>query len=159
MLKFDNRGYLTPYKAISSTVKEMKEYFVDNIRSETRKKIFEKYVVYSNELKSALGGIPLKQWVNGSFVTKEKNPQDIDLVTFIDSVLVKKHGRKLDLFKSGASWKHYGVDAYIVEAHPNSSEKHELMEYDMRDWQNVFSNNRRDKYGLRTRKGFLEIIY
>jgi hypothetical protein len=158
MLHFDNRGYLTPYKVIPSTVKEMREYFVENIRSETRKEIFEKYLRYSDDLKDVLGGIPLKQWVNGSFVTMKRSPKDIDLVTFIDHYAVNKIGNKIDNFRSIGSRKTYGVDAYVMEIYPNESSFHRLMKYDLLEWENLFINNR-PVDGLYAKKGFLEIIY
>ncbi|MGP8215475.1 MAG: DUF6932 family protein [Bacteroidia bacterium] len=158
MLQFDSRGYLTPYKAIPSSIEEMRKYFVEEIESNIRRKIFERYIKYSDDLKHLAGDAQLKQWVNGSFVTKVKNPNDIDLITFIDHTIINKLGNKLNIFRPGGSWKHYGVDAYIIEVYPKNSAKHKLTEYDTLDWLHLFVNNRREN-SLRTKKGFLEIIY
>ena len=46
MLKFDERGNLKPYGIVQSSLEEMKDYFVNNIESETRKANFEKYLQY-----------------------------------------------------------------------------------------------------------------
>lgn len=128
-------------------------------RTESRKEIFEKYILYSEDLKKLLGGMPLKQWVNGSFVTKERNPKDIDLVTFVDHHIIKKQGSRINIFRAQGSWENYGVDAYIVESFPMKSKKHKITEFDSRDWLNLFTNNRPDNYGRQNKKGFLEIIY
>ncbi len=116
MLIFDSKGYLTPYNAIPSTLDEMRKYFVEDIPTKSRKEIFEKYIAYSEDLKKYLGNIPLKQWINGSFVTMERNPKDVDLVTFVNHSIIKKHGGGINIFRSHGSWENYGVDAYIVES-------------------------------------------
>jgi len=103
MLNFDSRGNLKPYRSIPSFVEEMKNYFVDGIKSETRKNNFEKYIQYAKDLKKHSGGFDLKQWVDGSFVTRKTNPKDIDIVTFLDEQQIKELGlRILDFKREGA---------------------------------------------------------
>ena len=84
MIDFDKRGLLAPNTIIPISLSDFKIHFVDLIPSETRLLNFEKYIRYSDDLKSLLGLETLKQWINGSFATSSKNPKDIDLVTFID---------------------------------------------------------------------------
>ena len=89
MLSFDHRGNLTPYELIQANVNEFKHFFVDRIQSRTRLDNFNKYIKYSEDLKSLLEGKTLKQWINGSFVTKKTNPKDIDVVTFLEHDIIK----------------------------------------------------------------------
>ncbi len=159
MLSFDSKGYLKPIGLVPSTVKEMREALVDSIDSEVRREHFQKYLKYSADLKKLLGGKPLTQWINGSFVTRKLNPKDIDFVTFIDHAQIKKLGHKLDSFRAGGSWENYGVDAYIIEVYPINSKHFKFTEYDLIEWREQFTVTRRNRKGEKFTKGFLEIIY
>jgi hypothetical protein len=159
MLTFDSRGHLKPYGIIPATVAELKVQLVDEFTSTTRKDNFDKYVKYSDDLKSILKSGKLKQWVNGSFVTKKTNPKDIDLVTFVNHALLKQHGNSLDKFKADGSWTNYGVDAYIVEVHPVDSKQNIFTAYDTQEWLDLFMHSRLNRKGIKHPKGFLEIFY
>lgn len=159
MLQFDSKGNLKPYQPIRCTLNEFKKHFVAGIDSDTRKVNFEKYILYSDDLKALLGGVEMRQWVNGSFVTKKKNPGDIDLITFLDSAGIKKLGNKLVDFRASGSWTAYGVDAYLLENHPEGSKNFRFTEADMAYWQNLFSKTRTNRRGNKYPKGFLEIMY
>ena len=83
MLKFKAKGFLVPDINIQSDIAELEETFVLSM-SDTRAKLFEKYILYTRALKTLCNNSELIQWVDGSFVTKIPEPGDIDLVTFID---------------------------------------------------------------------------
>jgi hypothetical protein len=83
-LEFSNKGFLIPSSNITVSLEDFRTTFVNNFQlSKTREKLFENYIIYSNELKQTLNLKELKQWINGSFVTKAVNPKDVDLVTFV----------------------------------------------------------------------------
>lgn len=84
MIAFDKKANLKPYEPIKISVADMKAHSVSEFNSSTRKNNFDKYIRYSDDLKKLLNGQPIRQWVNGSFVTKKINPKDIDLITFVD---------------------------------------------------------------------------
>ena len=159
MLNFDVRGNLTPYQAIPSKIKEFKKYLVDEIDSDSRADNYKKYIKYSNDLKALLGKAEMKQWVNGSFVTKKRNPKDIDLITFIDSATIQKLGDKLGEFIGTRSNESYGVDAYIIEVYPPNSKNAFRTEFDTVEWLYLFSHTKKNRRGQVFEKGFLEIIY
>lgn len=158
-LEFDAKGLLKPYLPIPCELSDLKTYFVDGIPSVTRKTNYDNYIRYSNDLKTLLGNTNLTQWINGSFVTKKTNPKDIDLITFIDHGTVKKLGMKLDPFRPQSSWLFYGVDAYIVEVHPENSKSHVYTLGDIAYWLDLFSQTRPNRIGKKNQKGFLEINY
>ena len=159
MISFDKKGNLKPFGAIQISVDEFEDYFVRDFISSTRAANFEKYVRYSRDLKKITGGKPLKQWINGSFVTKKTNPKDIDLVTFLDHGHFVKLGTKLNIFKPRLSWEHYGVDAYLVEVFPASSKHAKYTAHDKAEWLDLFTTSRPNRQGERFGKGFLEIFY
>jgi len=159
MLQFDIKGHLKPSGLISSDVNETRRYFVENIPSNTRMDNFQKYLKYSDDLKVLLNGQKLRQWINGSFITRKRDPKDIDLVTFIEHQTIKKLGRKLDNFRPELCWSVYGVDAYIIEEYPDGSELYKFTDFDMKEWSFSFSQTRRNRKGVKSLKGFLEIYY
>ena len=159
MITFDNNGLLTPDRAISCTLDELRIHFVDNIPSKTRLGIFNNYVEYSNNLKKLLGVKELKQWINGSFVTSIQNPKDIDFVTFIDSDIANTHRVDLEKFISNNSLLNIGIDPYIIEVYKKDDPLHVRYESDKAYWTNKFDKTRRDRTGIKNPKGFLEHIY
>jgi hypothetical protein len=159
MLHFDSKGNLKPYQQIHSNIQDLKTYFVDNIASNTRLDIYNKYIRYSNDLKNLIGK-ELMQWVNGSFVTQKTNPKDIDLITFLDHKDIKKLGSKLDTFKPSECWNIYGVDAYILEVYAPNHDCANFTDCDVAYWLNLFGQTRPNRRtGIKNKKGFLEIIY
>ena len=120
MIRFDSKGLLTPKTNILTSLTEMKQHFVDGISSDTRLENFGKYVRYSDELKKMLNVVSLKQWINGSFVTKINNPSDIDLVTFIDFDMRLKLQIELQNFEAKGANDIYVVDAYLLTVFPEN---------------------------------------
>jgi len=159
MLYFDARGNLKPYKPILSSVDEMIKYFVNDIESETRKTNFENYIRYSADLRKHTGGVSLKQWIDGSFVTLKANPKDIDIVTFLDQVQMKKLGALVNDFKMEGAHHLYGIDAYIVEVYEPNSKYYSYTIGNTAYWHNFLATTKKNRAGKEYRKGFLEIIY
>ena len=159
MLHFDEKGFLKPDKAILSDINEMVRYFVNGIDSETRKINFDKYIRYSTDLKKYSGGSDLKQWIDGSFVTLKVNPNDIDLVTFIDQVQMQRLGAHIGNFRGDYGRKLYGVDAYIVEVFEPESKFHSYSIGDAAYWLELFSTTVTNRFDKKSRKGFLEIMF
>jgi hypothetical protein len=160
MLSFNDKGLLTPDKNITCSVKELKQHFVDAIPSETRLLNFEKYIHYSNELKKLLKIENFIQWVNGSFVNLQTaNPKDIDLITFIDHGLAEKYKTELENFGARSANSIFGVDAYLLITYPEEHPAHAIYSSDRAYWASHFSRTRRDRYGKKNPKGYLEIIY
>lgn len=69
MLNFNSNGLLVPDINLESDLVELEAVFVKNIPTIRRKELFEKYILYSDSLKQ-LCVSNIKQWVDGSFVTK-----------------------------------------------------------------------------------------
>jgi hypothetical protein len=159
MLQFNRSGYLVPNNPIRSNISELEKTFVIQYSSVERSTLFEEYLRYSKDLKALCENTELRQWINGSFVTrKNPRPSDIDMITFIDTDIFQKLGDKLHPFAYPNSKENYpGVDAYIVESF---KEKNVLFKHDQAYWHQQFDTTRRNKRtGKKLPKGFLEIIY
>lgn len=149
---------LVPAKAFSISIDEFKFYFVENIPSETRYSIFERYLKYSAELKATLEVDAICQWINGSFVKTIPNPADIDFVTFVDFELRQKFQSNLTRFEALHANAYFGVDGYLVTTFPENHESRFLFDSDRAYWLHQFTRTRRNpKNGKRLEKGFLEV--
>lgn len=156
MLEFDRFGYLKPHGAISSDIMELEKYFVIEYSSVERSRLFVEYLRYCNDLKALCANKQLHQWINGSFIARNKpRPNDIDLVTFLETDIFQKLGHKLNPFIYPNSKENYpGVDAYVVEI------KSHITELDKAYWHHQFDTTKRNvKTGKKLPKGFLEIFY
>lgn len=98
MLEFNKRGFLIPDRNINTTIEGFEDTFAAGLSSH-RRDLFDKSLYYSTELKKTLEIEYLLQWINGLYVTKEDNPDDIDLVTFVDFQVIEKARKELDIFK------------------------------------------------------------
>jgi hypothetical protein len=119
-LRFTENGYLTPIDGIETDLATFKQAFVDNFPlSEKRQLLFHNYLEYLRLFSKKITP-HFEQWVNGSFVTKKENPNDIDFVTFIDAAIFERNEAKLEEFWS-FSLEDEGLDAYIVKMYPPDS--------------------------------------
>lgn len=161
MLTFNQAGYLEPDSPISATEEQFHEVFVVQYSSVERSMLYDSYQRYSSDLKALCSGILLRQWVDGSFVTKvELRPSDIDMVTFLDAALIEQLGVALEPFKYPNSKHHYpGIDGYLVSVYGSDSPHHFLSHSDELHWRSTFDKTRRNRNGIKLPKGFLEIMY
>ncbi len=152
-LAFNSKGLLVSDSYISISLVDFESTFVTDFpTSKTRQKIYENYIAYSDELKKLLNLSDIKQWVDGSYVTKVINPKDIDFVTFIDEKIFLKYQNDLDSFKN-KNWFDLNIDAYFVI----EKEGH-CFESDKLYWLHHFSKTRNNsRTGKRLKKGFVEI--
>ncbi len=158
MLKFNTKGLLIPNTNIVSDITELEEIFVNGIISYTRGDLFNKYISYSKALKELCNNEELIQWIDGSFATKKPNPNDIDLVTFVEFSVVDELGDRLADFKYPASKSTFGVDAYIIRVYPPAHKRYTPYQLDKAYWMDHFAKTRRNRIGNKLPKGFLEII-
>jgi hypothetical protein len=110
-LKFTEHGYLTLIDGIETDLSGFKQTFVDYFPlSEKRQFLFHNYLEYLRLFSRKITP-HFEQWINGSFVTKKENPNDIDFVTFIDARIFERNEAKLEEFWS-FSLEDEGLDAY-----------------------------------------------
>jgi hypothetical protein len=156
-LSFDTRNYLTPAGPTSSTLKEMYDVFVKGIPTPKRKELWDAFNEWLHQLKSLVRNAPLKLWVNGSFVTGKQEPNDVDVVVFLEEGLMAAHSIQLAAF-FGRSKSDFGVDCYHVVSCVASSPGHSNYQADTAYWTTLFSSTRPNRLGYRHSKGYLEII-
>jgi hypothetical protein len=142
-IRFDDRGNIYPYKLIALELMIFQEKFVISFDgSSTRQKIYENYLVYIIDFHKEIVDV-WQQWIDGSFITDKKDPNDIDLVNFIDSYAFSSKGAELIKFltKYGSKDK-YKVDGYCVPVYPSDDERYELTYRYMKYWEKWFGHDR-----------------
>ena len=152
MMIFDDQGYLIPYELIPSDLDTVKSVFVKSFSSSaTREKIFEAFVAYLTELKTILN-TPLEIWVNGSFATQKRDPNDIDFVIFVDKQVAAIHQETIYQFRQRRYVKKSLTDGYFVEVVPESHSDYVLYQSDRQDWHRAFV------FGRNERKGYVQLM-
>lgn len=145
-LQFDSKGYLTPYHIHSIDKETLQDIFVTNVG---RKEIYLCYLQVIESLINIVGG-GFYVWVNGSFISLKENPNDIDMVVFIDYSLCEKYEKELnDVRKMNVL-----IDLYRVKVYPQSHKYHFRTEFDKQEWEFLFSTDRK-----KNAKGFVQINY
>ena len=106
-------------------------------------------------------GTPLFQWIDGSFVTKKLNPNDIDVVSFFDYVdfFNKKELIESRLKKWGVQDFYPKVDAYAAIFFPQDHESHAFYRSDYAYWFNLFNRTSKNRAGQVYSKGFIQLKF
>ena len=156
MIEFNGRGYIIPYLNVPSTIEEFENVFVKAINSTQRVYLFDCYRQYLADLKQIIGEGHI-QWIDGGFTTRKPNPEDVDLVTFIDFKIVDQHTQALRGFIYPKSYDDYRMDAYIIKVYPA---KHRYIAQYLGDkayWFDQFDSTEPNRRGNFYPKGFLEV--
>ena len=158
MLEFNDAGLLVPPTIIDSTLSEFERYFSGDNPDNIRTVLYNQYIEYIIDLKRVCAKTELKQWIDGSFVTKKSKPFDIDLVTFIDEETLKLNAERLKNFVYPGSLTNYGLDGYFIVDYPESHKNYFMYKSDCAYWIELFGRTKSDKRHKSVPKGFLEII-
>lgn len=90
-------------------------------------------------------------WLDGSFITLKKDPQDIDILIFVRSEILLENERELTLLKNKYQPK---IDSYFIELFPKNHPKYFLFEMNRKEWLFTLSTSRSFK-----NKGIIEIEF
>lgn len=155
MIQFDSNGNLYPPQIIETDFETFKSTFVEGFEgSRTRIGIFEQYIEYLNDLRG-LFDAPFYQWIDGSFVTRKINPNDIDLVTFVDFEIYNQNEKTIDEYRRSRYAKDRVLDGYFVKTYPESHKRFNFLETDKLQWFHTFNRVKNTKLS----KGFLQINF
>lgn len=159
-MEFDDLGYLSPYSVIETDLETFEKIFISNFEySDTRKKLFQNYLSYIHDFKNQISE-NFYQWIDGSFVTSKLNPNDIDIVTFLDAGIYENNLLKLVYFQGGNLKMEQKLDCYFVKGYPVGHKNHKIItHFDSLEWFHLFSKSRVQKNGKRYSKGIIQINF
>ena len=144
ILDFDDNGYLVPYDIIEIDWTHLEEFFVFNSR---RANIVIEFKKLLSEI-SAIGVRRFEVWIDGSFASTKTNPNDMDLICFLDGADYQRHEANLAVLRQNFPL----LDVYFVKVYPNDDPNYFLTNFDKLDWQFFFSRDRQNR-----KKGILKI--
>lgn len=152
-MTFDSNGNLLPHGVTSKTLTECKSLLVDSFpTSTTRLTNWNNFLQYRADLIKLIGG-EIQQWVDGSFCTHKENPNDIDVVSFIDSDKFVNEIRFFDMnFSHGYPKTAYNIDGYIVPIFPEGDTRRHITVDRVNYWTKWFGHDRQENP-----KGIVEI--
>ena len=160
-IEFDSRGNLKPYGKINLTLEKLKQYFVSDFPASTsRERIFDSYQSFIESFRHEIT-TDFVQWINGSFVTRKSNPEDVDFVTLIDHQIYEQKRKAIEerFRREGARSIFQYVDAYVVKMYPIHHQRRWVSEYDLVYWRNWFSETKKNRAKKKFDKGFVEITF
>ncbi|PSL24629.1 DUF6932 family protein [Dyadobacter jiangsuensis] len=154
-MEFDINGNLTTYEIIYTDWATFKAEFVDAFpRSSTRQVIFQSFSVYMEKLVTIIG-TDFHQWIDGSFVTRKLNPNDIDFVTFANAKTFSRNEHALSNLREYSREQSLHLDGYFVKDYP-TDHKHFIRSYlDSKQWIHEFIRDSRKGQS----KGFVQLDY
>jgi len=157
---FDIRGNLKPYERIKLDVQDFKSTFLDSFDEDsTRHDLYDRHLDYIENFRDKVTG-NFTQWINGSFVTNKKNPNDIDFVSLVDfSVAIEREDIIRREFIRNDALKRYGLDAYLLIVYPEDHKLRNHTKLDILYWNDWFTKSRKDKRGKRYPKGYVELEF
>lgn len=137
-LQFNEYGYLLPYGPVESDVITLEKVFVEEfLNSTTRRFLFEQYREF-NKLICEMLPNGYTQWIDGSFVSRKLNPNDIDVVTFVDATLYDQFEKQFDVLRGWRNRQPKTVDGFFVRQYPENHRYRVRYDYDCIDWLNTF---------------------
>lgn len=154
-LTFDQYGFLTPYQPIPTDLPTFERVFVQEFpESANRRALFDRYLEYNARLSEFLPGYT--QWIGGSFVSRKVNPNDIDLLTFLDNELFERHEQPIAELKQWRLRRPKLIDGFFIRIYPNSHRLHSHSESDRVQW--LFDWSRTNMHPRRN-KGLIQLNF
>ena len=157
-----NENGLLPFGIYPIDLPLLEQRFVlDFPRSTTRRTIFEGYL----RILQAVNPLNLSgwQWLDGSFVTAKENPEDLDVVTFLqadelDALSAEDQTTVLEFLQGQARTKAlYHCETFLVIVRPFDDRLYQRYEKDRADKNYLFGKTNFDKTGVALPKGFVSI--
>lgn len=157
-MTYDFRGNLTPYDITELSFEEFTHHFVDKfLDSTTRKVILEQYQRYLSDICTLITE-DFVQWIDGSFVSRKINPNDIDVVTFFDFDVYERHKDVISKhFVGNKTLYNFKVDGYIFQKFPMNHPEYDYSIANQAYWKDFFGHTRPNRAGIKLPSGFIEI--
>ena len=157
-IQFNEHELITPKEIITLSLDNFERIFVKEQQEKAhRQKIFDQYLQHNEQIQKEIGAI-LFQFVNGSFTTLKAKPRDIDVVSFIDYPIYRKHEEKISPILE--KWKiEANIDGYIAArsypGHPHFIYTQLNYEY----WKDLFTQSKPNEKKDTFSKGLIKINF
>ena len=158
-MKFNRSGYLTPATAIPATLEEIETRLVQELPdSSTRSYLYTKLRDFLREIKLLVPGERIEYWIDGSFATLKTNPNDVDIVTFVDYRSFNNHLQSLKTYAENYRTLKLPIDAYFVADYPEDHRLYSRSQADRAYWVLMFSSTKASYRRKASPKEFIKLI-
>lgn len=160
MFDFNSDGFLMPVGKITTDLQDVETSFVKKFpNSNTRLSLWTNYLSFLERFKKKVTN-NFVQWINGSFVTKKENPNDMDLVTFVDYRIFEpmETAQYLEEFWS-YNLESQGLDSYLLAVYPENHQDYPDYQMLLNKWAIRYTNAKQNVVILNNVKGFLELKF
>ncbi|TAF63742.1 MAG: hypothetical protein EAZ55_12810 [Cytophagales bacterium] len=159
-LYFTSEGFLLPISKIQIDLPTFEQIFVSGFpNSVTRPRLWANYQAFIQRFEQRVTS-HFVQWINGSFVTQKENPNDIDLITFIDYSIFEPMEAE-QYFEEFWSYnlEKEGLDSYLLGVYPPEHAKYSKYQKYCHDWYIKYCNAKQQQTILENVKGFIELKF
>jgi hypothetical protein len=159
-LIFSPEGYLVPVGKITTDLPTLEQVFVKDFpASLTRPRLWANYLQYLERFRNIVTS-NFTQWLNGSFVTLKEDPNDIDILTFIDYSIFEpmEAQQRLEEFWSYNLEKE-GLDSYLLGVYPQNHADYQKYQKYCNDWHTRYCNSKQNEAVLKNVKGYVELKF
>lgn len=148
-------GYLTPYEVILTDFETFEQVFVKEFSEMSkRQRWFNNYLSYMDSLKQVIGA-DFVQWIDGSFISRKFNPNDIDFLTFIDFESYQQHEKEIEKFRLRRYSRKLGTDGCFVKVYPSNHPLHNIYQIECKRWLFDFTT----EYVTKRPKGIIQLNF
>lgn len=121
--------------------------------------LYHNFLNYFDQISSLLE-YDFSIWIDGSFISKKENPNDIDLVTIID---FRDYDFNKSIFETRFQpanvRKEFGVDGYIIRKYPKKHPKHFFTHSDSLYWKSLFGKTKVNRAKKQFPKGIIQLNF
>lgn len=159
-MTFDERGNLQPYQVIETSFEIFEHTFVNNFpESSTRTDLLVNFKDLCASLRHSLSN-GFVVWIDGSFVTQKLNPNDIDLVFFINSTDYQPNEESLRKLINREFCRTQKLDCYFVQVYPSNHPNYLIeTDSDIKEWLSLFTRTRIHRNGKKYPKGVVQLSF
>jgi hypothetical protein len=160
MLDFDIRGNLLAVPIVKNiSVAEFRTYFVTDFEDNAiRLALFEAFNNYIADWQAHIT-TDFQQWIDGSFVTTKREPNDLDVLTFIDYQDYERCKYLVENQFTAIRTKVIGIDAYVIKTYPIEHPLYPIYQADYLYWLNHFGHTRLNRHKKQFQKGIIQLNF
>lgn len=155
-LQFPNGSSVLPPGRHAATVLEVEATLVDGFPSSMRRRpLYERWLAVREAIRRIVS--VQEEWLDGSYVTKEPEPHDVDMVSHlphdeVDGLDAASQATLLGLVAGHQSRDLHFCDSFVVVVYPSNHPQHAVYKQALQYWDKLFGHDRAGNP-----KGYVEV--
>lgn len=143
-ITFNKHGNPKPYGLVDMTYERFVEIFSSLPNTKVRNDLIKLFFNFNSDLTKELTPTFWAQLIGGSYTTKKREPNDIDVVNLLDPTSFERI-RNINGFVSTRNSKDmYSVDSYAVPVFEESDPRYHIFLDQINYWEKYFGRDRKN---------------